>query len=401
MPGTTYHLLTESEPFSEFNGGAISRWAANVVRDTSDSVVVCPTADDTWKAVPESIRLLPGMKLYKRLRRYLPYLPWFLHCQVIRAIFRPLLKRLRPGDIIWIHNRPEFAVALTLAIHRAGGYIVLHLHNSHLVNGPERLMRQVRVDRLVFISEFLMEEAQRKFPSLGASSVLYNGADETIFYPAADGSPKNVTPTVLFAGRLVEEKGVHILLDAMKLLEQQDVRLQAQVVDSSHFGMGRETSYTRRLKANSPASVRFCAYRSGASLGDLFREADIFCSPSVWEEPFGLVNVEALASGLPVVSTRSGAAREIFAGGGGILVERGSVVQLANALRRLAEDPQLRAHLGRQGYAAFRERFTWSNARTQVREVQKALSAQSVLANDSPRAESLEALSTLLDPGSR
>jgi spore coat protein SA len=273
---------------------------------------------------------------------------------------------------MWIHNRPEFAVALTLPIHAAGGYVVLHLHNSHLVNGPERLMRQVRVDRLVFISEFLMDEARRKFPSLGASSVLYNGADETIFYPAP-GAPKNATPTVLFVGRLVEEKGVHILLDAMKLLEQQDVRLQAQIVGSSHFGMGKETDYTRRLKASSPASVRFCAYRSGAPLGNLFREADIFCSPSVWEEPFGLVNVEALASGLPVVSTCGGGAKEVFAGGGGILVERGSVVQLADALRRLAQDPQLRAHLGQQGYAAFLERFTWSNTRARVREVQQAL----------------------------
>ncbi len=49
-----------------------------------------------------------------------------------------LLKRVQPGDIVWIHNRPEFAVALTMHIHRAGGRVVLHLHNSHLVNGPER-----------------------------------------------------------------------------------------------------------------------------------------------------------------------------------------------------------------------------------------------------------------------
>jgi spore coat protein SA len=373
MPSTTYHLLTESEPFSEFHGGAVSRFAANVARGTSDSVVVCPLADETWKTAPGTIHLLPGMKFYKRFRRYLPHLPWFIHCRVIRAIFRPVLKRLRPGDIVWVHNRPEFALALTVPIHRSGSYVVLHLHNSHLANGPARLMRRVHVDHLVFISEFVMEEARQKFPLLGESSVIYSGADETIFYPAAGGS-KNATPTVLFAGRLVQEKGVHVLLEAMKLLEQQDVRVEAQIVGSSGFGDGTETQYIRQLKANSPASVRFCAYRSGPPLGELFRKADIFCSPSVWEEPFGMVNVEALASGLPVVSTRSGGAREIFAGGGGILVERGSVVQLADALRRLAEDPQLRARLGRQGSAAFRERFTWSIARMRVQQVQKTLS---------------------------
>jgi spore coat protein SA len=249
------------------------------------------------------------------------------------------------------------------------------LHNSHLVEGPERLMRQVRVDRLVFVSEFLLQQARRRFPRLGTSSVLYNGADQAIFYPAANRQQNPETAIVLFAGRLVEDKGVHVLLDAMRLLEQQGVRLQAYIVGSSSFGTGKETDYTRRLKATSPATVEFLPYRSGTGLGDLFRGADIFCSPSVWDEPFGLVNVEAFASGLPVVSTYGGGSSEIFAHGGGILVERGSAVQLASALRRLAENPELRTRLGQQGYAAFLERFTWSNARTQVEHIQKALSA--------------------------
>jgi spore coat protein SA len=276
---------------------------------------------------------------------------------------------------VWIHNRPEFAIALTAPVHRAGARVILHLHNTHLVEGPEKLMRQVRVDRLIFVSEFLMEQARRKFPSLGASSVLYNGADESIFYPATGRRKSSETPTVLFAGRLVEDKGVHVLLDAMKLLQEQDVRIQAQIVGSSGFGAGKETAYIRRLKANSPATVRFFPYRTGAALGDLFREADIFCAPSICEEAFGLVNVEALASGLPVVSTDSGGIKEVFVAGGGILVEPGSVVQLACALRRLAQDAELRTRLGQQGHAAFLQRFTWSIARTQVKEIEKALSA--------------------------
>jgi spore coat protein SA len=99
----------------------------------------------------------------------------------------------------------------------------------------------------------------------------------------------------------------------------------------------------------------------------------MFCSPSIWDEPFGLVNVEALACGLPVVSTVGGGANEVFARGGGILVERRSSAELASALRRLAESRELRITLGQQGYAAFRERFTWGNARAQVQQIQNAL----------------------------
>jgi spore coat protein SA len=375
MPGITYHLLTEAETFSDFAGGAISRWAGNVLRDTPDSVIVCPSADRTWPFSRESVHILRGMVLYKQLRRHLERLPWFLHCRVIREVFRHVIKLVRPGDIVWIHNRPEFAVAITPLVHRARGRVVLHLHNSHLVERPERIMRQLRVDRLVFVSEFLRRQARTKFPQLDTSSVLYNGADQSVFYPAAERNRNPEIVTVLFAGRLVADKGVHVLLEAMRLLEKEGVRLKAQIVGSSNFGTGKETDYTKRLKRTSPANVAFLPYCSGTRLGNLFREADIFCSPSVWEEPFGLVNVEAFASALPVVSTYGGSSSEIFAHGGGILVESGSAVQLASALRLLAENPELRISLGQQGYAAFLERFTWSNVRTQVEHIQRALSA--------------------------
>jgi spore coat protein SA len=374
VPGSLYHLLPEADPFSDFYGGAISRWAGNALRGLPATVVVCPSADMTWKFPSEAILKLPKLARYRRLRRYLLRSPWALHRVALQFLFDPLLRRLLPGDTVWIHNRPDYAVALAPHIRRAGCRVVLHLHNSHLVEWPEELVRQVSVDRLVFVSKFLRAQAQRKFPLLGNSSVLYNGADETVFYPSSGRHEAPEIPVVLFAGRLVSDKGVHILIEAMKLLLKQCVNLQLHVVGSSSFGDTRETTYIRQLKANAPETVTFLPYRSGVALGDLFRSADMFCSPSIWDEPFGLVNVEAFASRLPVVSTCGGGTSEIFADGGGILVERGSVAQLASALRRLAEDPDLRSDLGRQGYAAFRRRFTWSSARAQVLELQHSLS---------------------------
>jgi spore coat protein SA len=374
VPSVLYHLLTEAEPFSDFHGGAISRWTGNVLRNFPAAVVVCPWADISWNFPSEAILELPRMIRYRRLRQYLLKLPWTLHVSLLQRLFCPLLDRVRRGDIVWIHNRPDFAVALTPHIRRAGGSVVLHMHNAHLVEWPSELTQRVSVDRLIFVSKFLLEQARRKFLSLGEASVLYNGADESVFYPASNRREDPEIPIALFAGRLVKDKGIHVLIDAMKLLAQQKVKLRLHIVGSSNFGDGRETDYIRDLKADAPESVTFLPYRSGVALGELFRGADIFCSPSIWDEPFGLVNVEAFASGLPVVSTRGGGASEIFAGGGGILVERGSVVELASALRQLAEDSKLRSALGKQGYSAFRERFTWSVACAQVKEIQRSLS---------------------------
>ena len=373
MPGKTFHLLTESEPFSEFSGGAISRWVGNIVRGEASSVVVCPAADETWQLSPERITVLPRLAAYKQWRHALPHLSWPVHCQAIRHMFQAVIRRLAPGDVVWVHNRPEFALALAQPIHRAGARVVLYLQNAHLTNGPEQVMRQVRVDRLIFISDFLLQQAQCKFATLSTASVLHSAADESIFFPAATPAAPAGTATVLFAGRLVEEKGIHVLLQAMALLQQQAIPLRAQIVGSSSFGEGKETRYIRQLKAAAPPTVEFLPYRSGAALGALFRNADIFCSPGIWDEPFGLVNVEALASGLPVVSTFSGGSREIFALGGGIAVKKGSAEELASALKLLALNPLLRKRMGQQGHAAFLQHFTWAKARDRVLAIDHAL----------------------------
>jgi hypothetical protein len=69
MSNITYHLLSESEPFSEFTGGAISRWAGNVLRNTSRSVVACQATDGSWKFSPASIYLPPGLRLWSKTQR--------------------------------------------------------------------------------------------------------------------------------------------------------------------------------------------------------------------------------------------------------------------------------------------------------------------------------------------
>ena len=383
MPQVIYHLLPEAEPFSESRGGAISRWAGNALRDDGQTRIVCPSADGTWPFASESLLLLPQLGRYRRARRRLQQISrarigWTLHRALLRRLFEPLLRRVRHGDIVWIHNRPEFALALTPALHRAGAQVVLHMHNSHLLEWPRTLLERVRVDRILFVSQFLLDEAQRKFPRLPRAEVLYNGADGVIFHPAkvlAGQTEANETtsPVVLFAGRLVEDKGVHVLVDSMRLLAEQGVALRAWIVGGADFSGGQQTEYIERLKAAAPETVSFLPYRTGASLGELFRQADIFCSPSIWDEPFGLVNVEALASGLPVVSTRVGGVPEVFREGGGILVERGSSEELAGALRLLAQDGQLRTELARQGYETFTRRFTWTVARSRVHEVLRSL----------------------------
>jgi spore coat protein SA len=315
-----YHVLPETEPFSERSGGALSRWAANVLRQ-DDAHVICPSADRTWGFVRERIRTHLGMRLYGfalkrrgyrlRISRRVPMMGWLL---------RGLAARLRDHDVLYIHNRPEYV----LALRRPGAAktrfkVVLHMHNDHLCNLSIAERAQLKPDLTVFNSRFLESQGRKLVPGLHRTAVLYNGADEGYFYPSAKTFTPEV-PVVLFVGRLIPEKGVHVLVEAMRQLDALGVNVRAKIIGSVNFNDDRRTEYVNQLHLNCPANVDFFPYTAGKSLAEEFRRASIFCCPSTWDEPFGMVNVEAMASGLPVIASAVGGVPEIFSRGGGVLV---------------------------------------------------------------------------------
>jgi spore coat protein SA len=376
MKSVVYHLLTESEPFSEPIGGAISRWAANVLRGDEDSVVICPSADDTWGFARERVRCLPPYSRYNGVRRVAMHSPWFLHKKFLETMLGPGLAGLKAGDVVWVHNRPDYAVAIEPIVHGAKARLVLHMHNSHLVQWSEKITRALRVDQTVFVSKFLQQEAQAKFPEMKHVTVLYNGADASMFYSDDRGSRNgNHTPLILFASRLVRDKGPQVFLEAMRQLENRKIQVKGMIVGSSKFGGSKLTGFVKELHRTAPQNVEFHPYCSGRPLADLFRQADIFCLPSVWNDPFPLAPLEAMASKLPVVATQSGGIPEAFEEGGALLVGRGSANELAAAIERLVSEPSLRNKLAEDGYASFHKNFTWVAVRQRYHEVLDSLTA--------------------------
>ena len=207
----------------------------------------------------------------------------------------------------------------------------------------------------------MRREALTLVPGLRNTFAVHNGANEALFYPTSPGvAPNRSVPLVLYVGRLVPIKGVHVLLKAMRILHDRNVQVACKIVGSSHAGgtKSRLTSYVKMLHANCPANVHFEGFTNATDIAEQYRNADIFCCPSVWQEPFGLVNIEAMASGVPVVASRVGGIPEIAADGGIVLVEPDSPVELAEALERLIQDKTLRASIGAQGLTSFRAHFT-------------------------------------------
>lgn len=157
---------------------------------------------------------------------------------------------------------------------------------------------------------------------------------------------------VLFCGRLDPDKGIHKLMEALALLPVPQVKLL--IVGSPFFGRTQQSSFLRRLEQQARAlgnRVQFTGYIPNEDLPDYYRLADLVCVPTLVEEAAGLVAVEAMACGRPVLATRSGGMPEYLEGSQAMLVERGENIadQLAWSIRMLYEHPALCAEMGAAG----------------------------------------------------
>lgn len=163
------------------------------------------------------------------------------------------------------------------------------------------------------------------------------------------------TLRLLFAGRLVELKGAHDAVAAMKLLDP--ASLGVQRVSLSLVGDGRDAAYMRQLQDAIAASGRGADITLAPAvpereLAALFDAHDVYVFPSLYE-PFSLTLIQALACGIPTVASRAGGNPEIVRDGEtGLLFEKGDPAGLARAVARLAQDPPLRARLARGGQEA-------------------------------------------------
>jgi spore coat protein SA len=365
-----YHVLPEVEPFSEHHGGALSRWAANVLRGDKNSIIVCPWADSSWGFPSEQVWSFAGLRHFVWSSRIVRSRFLASRLSLLRLLFAPLSNKLQRGDTVYIHNRPEFALALSPICRRKSARIVLHMQNSHLMGWFPIDPSSLDVDAMVFCSAFIKTEAIQYASRAGTAVVIPNGADEEMFFPSSDTSPKeDGEPLVLFVGRLVPAKGVHFFADALGLLLQRGVKVSGKIIGSTGFGHNRTSDFIDNIKRNLSSNVQFADYVSGQDLAEEFRRATIFCCPSVFIEPFGMVNVEAMATRLPVVATAVGGIPEIFRQGGAILVPPSSVVELADAIELLVKNPAMRRDLANQGYQAYKTRFRWQRIRDQYLEL--------------------------------
>lgn len=168
---------------------------------------------------------------------------------------------------------------------------------------------------------------------------------------------KNKEVIILFVGRLVEEKGIMDLYEAFKKV-QNSIRQRADKVQNCSLklkvigdGYLRNTLLSLIRKDGLYGSV-FIEKKSYDEMSKIYQEADVLVIPSrstkTWEEQYGMVLVEAMASGLPMVAYRSGAVPEVL-GDVGVLIKEGDINNLTKGIVTLINNDSLREKLGKMG----------------------------------------------------
>ena len=253
-------------------------------------------------------------------------------------------------------------------------------------------------DAIIAVSEGTRADILRAYPDVKADRihVIYNGVDLAEYQKTSETKALTdygidpAEPYVLFVGRITRQKGVTHLVDAIRYLPREtQVVLCAGAPDTPQIAaeMRQKIENARR---DHPHIIWIEKMVTKHEATQLYSNARVFCCPSVYE-PFGIVNLEAMACRVPVIASATGGIKEVVvAGETGYLVpfEQDPVTSfpvdpekfardLAAGLNRLLEDPDKCRHFGNAGRRRVEETFSWTAIAQQTIRLYQQLIQQS------------------------
>jgi glycogen(starch) synthase len=215
-----------------------------------------------------------------------------------------------------------------------------------------------QADRVIACSQFMVDEVISAF-ELPADKIdeVPNGVDPEVWAPPSPPPERGADgPVIVTWGRLQYEKGFQYLIEAMASLRRRvpHVRL---VVAGRGSHLGELEGLAQFLGIGD--IVTFAGFVPDPELRAMLHRASAVAIPSLYE-PFGIVALEALAAGAPLVATAAGGMAEVLEGtDAGLLVPPGDASALALALERILTEPKLAAAAQRAGTALVEDTYSW------------------------------------------
>jgi glycosyltransferase involved in cell wall biosynthesis len=239
--------------------------------------------------------------------------------------------------------------------------------------------RPLRADHLIFCSRALRDEYAQAGGRVRHGTIIYHGVAPAVFAPQAQhilahapGEPYRI----LYAGRIAAEKGVSTLVRALRIVRADAGLEQTRL---AVLGTFQSPAYEHELRSliadlGLGEAVEFPARLPRTALAGVYAQHDVLAFPSEWQEPFALILLEAMCTGLPVVASRCGGSAEIVRDGENAVAFRaGDPDDLARGLTWAVTHPREAAALGRAASREVQAHYTLDGQIAAVEDYLQAL----------------------------
>lgn len=370
-------ICTEKLPVPSIRGGAIQILIDGYVPYLSNSnevTVFC--VEDTELDNREINNNVEYIRLPKDGYRY-----------NVAKVITELYKSKQKFDLLHVFNRPK-----DLLIYKSASpesRFVLSLHNEMFKEGKISFELGNLVidacDRIITVSEYITNTVIHRFPkAYGKTVPFYSGVNVKRYSPIYQENiidkrkelrkKYGITneKVILFVGRLSKVKGVDILIEAFYELQKKVSNIILLIVGSKWFSDDSIDDYGKKLRdmvSNKKINnVEFTGFIKPEDIPDVFLVGDIFVCASQWQEPLARVHYEAMASGLPIITTNRGGNAELFKNNNaGIVVNDFTNPQtFCNEIERLLNNPDICLKMGREAYDLACNIYDFSNVHDRI-----------------------------------
>jgi spore coat protein SA len=368
-------ISTEKLPVPAVRGGAIQIYidsVASIIASNGKNVTVISITDPNLKSEEKN----QGVK-YIRFpeEEYLPY----------------IIKHLKQEkyDVVHLCNRPNWITILREAAPQTK--FVLSVHNEMFayekISDKEGEACIAAVSKIVTVSDYIGKTITSRFQTAKAKTrTVYSGVDVNEYYPSWTVNGTKVKShvlkqlnlqnkkIVLFVGRLSKVKGPHILLQALPKIIEKNPDIVMVFIGSKWFGDNNVNNYVKHLYtlgAMFPEHVVFIKFVKPKDISTLYAMSDIFVCSSQWQEPLARVHYEAMAAGLPIITSNRGGNPEVIEEGknGYIVNDFENPDAYAEKIINLLNNENKRKQIGKYGRAKVEKEFNWNRVATDLMKV--------------------------------
>lgn len=310
-----------------------------------------------WQSLAYNGGILANLK--QNRWRYL-LVPLFIFFEFVSLLHLLRKKRVDVIHAHWLFPQGLVAVVARGMTRGKKPAIVCTSHGSDLLGlrgamfGWLQKQVMLNADKVTFVGSTLRSRAEELLPENGGE-VIPMGVDLTGVFTPSDSRRSDTE--LLFVGRLVEQKGLLYLIQAMPEILKSHPQVMLTIVGD---GPAKESLQRQARSAGVNEHVSFMGTVENAALSELYGRAAVFVSPSL-AEGFGITFVEALGCACPVVATDLPAIRDIVIDGvTGLVCRPKDWGDLAEKVCYLLDYPDLRGALGSAGRRHVEERFDWT-----------------------------------------